>query len=82
MWLKPAILIVFVALVISLLSGFYFLVKDQGGPSKRLLHSLGVRLTLAIVLVALVGYGMMTGQLRSQAPWALENRAQETQQQP
>lgn len=82
MWLKPTILIVFIALVISLVSAFYFLVKDQGGPSRRLLHSLGIRVTLAILLIGLIGYGMMTGQLKSQAPWAHKNAAQETIEQP
>ena len=79
MWLKPAILIVFAALVISLASGLFFLLKDKGGPSRRLLHSLGVRVTLAIVLMVLIAYGVLTGQLKSQAPWAI--KAQETTEQ-
>ena len=72
MWLKPAILIVFFALLASLASGLFFLVKDQG-KTKRTLYSLGVRVTLAIILLALVSYGMLSGQLRSKAPWSQSN---------
>ena len=49
MWLKPAIVIVFVALVISLFSGAFFLFKDRG-ERKRLMYSLGIRITLAATL--------------------------------
>ena len=71
MWLKAAIVILFIALLISLGSGLLFLFKDQGdAESKRTMHSLGVRITLAVALLALVTYGVLTGQLRSQAPWA------------
>lgn len=72
MWLKPAILIVFFALLASLASGLFFLVKDQG-KTKRTLYSLGVRVTLAIILMALISYGMLSGQLRSKAPWSQNN---------
>jgi hypothetical protein len=72
MWLKPAILIVFFALLASLASGLFFLVKDQG-RSKRTLYSLGVRVTLAIILLALISYGVLSGQLRSKAPWSQHN---------
>lgn len=72
MWLKTAILIVFFALLASLASGLFFLVKDQG-RSKRTLYSLGVRVTLAIILLALISYGMLSGQLKSKAPWSQNN---------
>ena len=72
MWLKTAILIVFFALLASLASGLFFLVKDQG-KTKRTLYSLGVRVALAIILLALVSYGMLSGQLRSKAPWSQSN---------
>lgn len=72
MWLKPAILIVFFALLASLASGLFFLVKDQG-KTKRTLYSLGVRVTLAIILLALISYGILSGQLRSKAPWSQNN---------
>jgi hypothetical protein len=69
MWLKIAIVTVFIALLISLGSAFFFLVQDQG-KGKRTLHSLGVRIALAVVLMGLIAYGMLTGQLQSQAPWS------------
>lgn len=69
MWLKFAIVAVFLALLISLASGLFFLVKDQG-KTKRTLYSLGVRVVLAATLMCLIGYGLMTGQLKSKAPWS------------
>ncbi len=68
MWLKPAIIIVFILLLISLFSGLLFLIKDQGG-SKRTLSSLTIRVILTVVLLLLVSYGVLTGKLKSQAPW-------------
>jgi hypothetical protein len=58
------------ALIASLGSGFYFLMKDQGDKNKRrTMHSLGVRLTLAICLAAVIVYGVATGQLGRGTPW-------------
>lgn len=68
MWLKIVIIVLFVALLISLGSGLVFLLKDQG-EGKRTMHSLGVRVGLAVALLVLISYGVATGQLRSQAPW-------------
>ncbi len=68
--LKAAIVLLMVALVASLGSGFYFLMTDQGDVTKRrTLHSLGVRLTLAVCLAALIVYGVATGQLGRRTPW-------------
>jgi Protein of unknown function (DUF2909) len=68
MWIKPTIVVLLILLMLSLGSGFFFLMKDQG-RTKRTLHSLGVRVTLAAMLVAVIAYGFHTGQLRSKAPW-------------
>ena len=76
MWLKVAIVVVFVALLLSLASGLVFLLKDQGS-TRRTMYSLGVRVSLAIVLLGLISYGVLTGQLRSQAPWATSNQQQQ-----
>ena len=75
MWIKPAIVVLLILLLISLGSGFFFLMKDQGS-TRRTLHSLGIRVTLAAALVAVIAYGFYSGQLRSKAPWdaALESR--------
>jgi len=59
-----------VALVASLGSGLYYLMVDQGDKnSRRTFHSLGVRLTLAIMLATLLVYGVATGQLGHRNPW-------------
>jgi hypothetical protein len=75
--LKLTIFVVFIALLGSLFGGFMFLVKDQGS-SLRTLHSLGLRLFLALVLIALLVFGIRSGQLQSQAPWA-QKAHQQTQ---
>ncbi len=68
--LKVVIVILMVALLASLGSGFYFLMVDQGdGTKRRTLHSLGVRLALACGLAGLVIYGVATGQLGHRNPW-------------
>lgn len=68
--LKTAIVLFMLALVASLGSGFYFLMKDQGDKTKRrTLHSLGVRLALAVGLAGLILYGVATGQLGHRNPW-------------
>ena len=68
--LKFLIVVLLLALIVSLFSGFYFLMTDQGDKEKRrTLNSLGVRVTLAVSLMLLVVYGVATGQIRSQAPW-------------
>lgn len=68
MWIKPVIVLLLLALVASLATSFFFLMKDQG-TTKRTLHGLGVRVSLAAALVAVIAYGFYTGQLRSRAPW-------------
>lgn len=68
--LKTLIVIFLAALVISLVSGAYFLMIDQGDRTRRrVLHSLGVRLGLAMGLMGLIVYGVATGQLGHRNPW-------------
>ena len=70
MLLKFLIVVLLLALIASLFTGFYFLMTDQGDATKRrLFHSLGVRVTLTITLMILIVYGVSSGKLRSQAPW-------------
>jgi hypothetical protein len=72
-----------VALVASLGSGFYFLMVDQGDKTKRrTFHSLGVRLSLAIGLAAVIVYGVATGQLGHRNPWDAGPRPPASQEQP
>ncbi len=69
MLLKTIIIILFIAMIISLSSGLGFLLKDVGTPSKRTLYALGIRVSIALMLLISLFYGFYTGQLKSQAPW-------------
>ena len=78
--LKAAIVILMLALVASLGSGFYFLMLDQGDKEKRrTFHSLGVRITIAAALMALIIYGVASGQLGHLNPWDATRAPQATQ---
>ena len=68
--IKVLIVVLLLALIASLGSGFYFLMVDQGDKNKRrTFHSLGVRVSLASALMLVIIYGFSTGKLKSQAPW-------------
>lgn len=68
MWIKVVIVLLFIALLISLGSGYVFLIKDKG-TTRRTWHSLSVRLILATLLMGFLVYGVLSGQLGSKAPW-------------
>ncbi|MGQ9424844.1 DUF2909 domain-containing protein [Gilvimarinus sp. F26214L] len=70
MWLKIIIVLLFLAVLVSLSSGLVFLLKDMGNPSKRTLYALGVRITLAGLLLFAIWYGFHAGILTNTAPWA------------
>jgi len=85
MILKIIIVILFIGVIASLFSGLFFLFKDSDRPeSRRTLHALGVRVTLAAALLAAIFYGFSTGQLRmgSNAPWHGYDRATEPAAEP
>ncbi len=68
--LKVIIVIVMIAMIISLLTGLGFLLKDTDKPGSRRTHRvLGIRVGLAITLMVLIGYGLATDQLAISAPW-------------
>ncbi|WP_151445019.1 DUF2909 family protein [Halomonas lysinitropha] len=62
MLLKILIALVFLAMVTSLAMGAGFLIRD-GSRSRRVLISLKVRVALAALLLALLGYGYTLGGL-------------------
>ncbi len=66
--LKAAIALMLIATVVSLFSGLFFLVKDEGN-SNRLVTALTVRVVLAAITVGLIAWGFFSGQLVSHAPW-------------
>jgi hypothetical protein len=66
--LKIAIVLFLLATVVSLFSGLFFLVKDEG-RSSRVVNSLTVRVTLTALTVALIAWGFYSGQLVPQVTW-------------
>jgi hypothetical protein len=71
MWLKIVIVFLFLAVLASLSSALFFLLKDMGAPqSKRTLYALGIRITLAALLLLSIWYGFHSGILANTAPWA------------
>lgn len=69
MYLKILIVVLFIGVVASLSGGLYFLMKDVGSRRKRTLYALGIRVTLAALLVGTIVYGFVSGELGSTAPW-------------
>ena len=68
--LKAIIVILLIGVLISLFSGLGFLFKDSDiTGSKRTLIALGIRITLAGMLLAVTGYGLYSGELQLDAPW-------------
>ena len=69
MLLKFIIVFLFIGIIVSLSSALVFLMKDVGNTRKRTLYALGVRIFLAVALVATITWGIYSGQLGSKAPW-------------
>jgi len=66
--LKAAIVLLLLATLASLFSGLFFLVRDQGRGS-RLVNALTLRALLAGATLALVAWGLYSGQLVSHVTW-------------
>ncbi|ALM52688.1 DUF2909 domain-containing protein [Halomonas huangheensis] len=62
MLLKILIAVVFAAMLASLAAGAGFLLKDDS-QSRRLLTSLKIRVSLAALMLILLGYGFLSGHL-------------------
>ncbi len=67
MWIKVVIVVLFLGVILSLTGAFGFLMKDVG-TRKRTSYLLGIRVTLAAAMIAVIWYGFASGQLRNQAP--------------
>ena len=75
--LKVLILILFILVVISLSSGAFFLIKDQGAPDrKRTYYSLYFRVISVTLLILTIVYGIWSGELRLNSPWQAKIHAQ------
>ena len=60
--MKALILILLAAVVVSLFSGLFFLVKDSDSPgSTRMLTSLKIRVVLSIALIVLLVVSYLAG---------------------
>ena len=76
--IKVVIFVLLLGIVISLFSGLVFLFKDvDKAGSKRTLYALGVRVSLAVMLILTMSYGIYTGELTVSAPWDKSVRAAE-----
>ena len=62
MSVKSIIIVLIIGILLSLASSLFFLCKDRG-EGKRTVYGLGIRVTLAILLIILVAYGLSTGEL-------------------
>ena len=60
--IKYFILFLIVAMLLSLFRGGFFLIKDKG-KTKRTAYSLGIRVSIAVVLFSTILYGLITGQI-------------------
>tara|TARA_R110001592_G_scaffold19231_8_gene79057 strand:- start:4954 stop:5280 length:327 start_codon:yes stop_codon:yes gene_type:complete len=68
MWLKLVIVALLLAILVSLFSGLFFLVKDTGAQ-RRLITALSVRISLTVALMLLIAYGFWSGQFVWNTPW-------------
>ena len=66
--LKAAIILLLLATLVSLFSGLFFLVKDEGRTS-RVVNALTVRVSLTALTVALIAWGFHSGPLVSPVTW-------------
>jgi hypothetical protein len=68
--LRAIVLILLVGVIVSLFSGLAFLFKDTAeSDSRRALYALGIRVALAAALLAVIFYGLYTGEFGMGAPW-------------
>ena len=66
--LKFIIAVLAIAMLVSLFSSAFFLLKDKGN-TVRAIYSLRARVTIAMLLLITIGYGLFTGQLGLNSPW-------------
>ena len=70
MLLKTIIILLLIANVIALGTAFYAMMTDMGSSEgTRTAKFLTVRVSLAALLLVVVAYGIITGDLGLAAPW-------------
>lgn len=67
MWLKIVILVLLTAIVVSLFSGAFFL--RDAGSGRQLFSALALRISLTVVVMLLIAWGLWSGQLQWGVPW-------------
>lgn len=60
--LKALIIILMLAVIFSLFSGLFFLIKD-GGKTNRVVNSLAVRVVLSVLLLVVILLSLWQGSL-------------------
>ena len=60
--LKIVIVLLLLAVVISLFSGLFFLIRD-GGKTNRVVNSLALRVSLSILLLVIILIALWQGEL-------------------
>ena len=60
--LKIAIVVLLLAVIVSLFSGLFFLIRD-GGNTRRVVNSLAVRVSLSVLLLLVILISLWTGDL-------------------
>jgi len=60
--LKAVIVVLMLAVVVSLFSGLFFLIRD-GGKTNRVVNSLAVRVALSILLLVVILIALWQGSL-------------------
>ena len=63
MFTKIIVIVALIAMIGSLFSAMYFMFKDKGG-SDRTVKALTVRVSIWVVLFALIAIGLYTGVLK------------------
>ncbi|MGD8428834.1 MAG: twin transmembrane helix small protein [Ectothiorhodospiraceae bacterium] len=64
--IKAGIVVTLLAILVSLGSGLFYLIRDRSG-SRRTLNALTVRIALSVTLFALILLGMATGVIHPNA---------------
>lgn len=61
--LKILIVVLLLAVVISLFSGLFFLLRDESSR-QRTVNALVLRVTLSVLLLVVIGIALWTGELQ------------------
>lgn len=65
--LKALIIILMLAVIVSLFSSLFFLIKD-GGKTNRVVNSLAIRVTLSLLLLSVILLVLWHGDLALHTP--------------